>query len=357
METDVQHSLAQQIADVRAHVAELQEVMGGSAPFQRELAPTAWDEIWAALESLQVAAHEHERAEAHVRALNAELAQQIVACSAQLAASTKLNEELRVNIVERKRLEAQVVQAQKLERIGRLASCVAHDLNNLLTGILGYVDLVLAALPPSSQEWTDLVEIDKTTRRAIALIRQVLVGAHQPIGATDVLKLNDLIRGIEPLLRRLISEDIALVTAPAPDLGLVRANMGQIEQVLINLVVNARDAMPAGGTVTIATANVVFDQADVHQLADMTPGAYVMLAVRDTGSGMTEAVQQRLFEPFFTTKAPGRGTGLGLATCHGIATEYGGQFHVASAVGQGTTVTLYLPRLEEAIAVGLGRAE
>jgi C4-dicarboxylate-specific signal transduction histidine kinase len=247
METDVQHSLAQQIADVRARVAELQGAMGGSAPFQRELAPTAWDEIWAALESLQVAAHEHERAQAHLHTLNAELAQQIVERTAQLAAANKLNEQLQVDMAERKRIEAKFVQAQKLERIGRLASGVAHDLNNLLTAILGYVDLVLAALPPASQEWADLVEIDKTTRRAIALVRQVLVGAHQPIGATDVLNLNDLIRGIEPLLRRLIGEAIALVTAPAPDLGLVRANMGQIEQVVINLVVNARDAMPAGG--------------------------------------------------------------------------------------------------------------
>jgi signal transduction histidine kinase len=189
------------------------------------------------------------------------------------------------------------------------------------------------------------------------LVRQELVGTHQPDGATDVLDLNDLIHGIEPLLRRLIGEDIVLVTAPAPHLGLVRANMGQIERVLINLVVNARDAMPAGGPMTIVTANVVIDQADVEQLADITPGAYVMLAVRDTGSGMTEAVQQRLFEPFFTTKAPGRGTGLGLATCHGIVTAHGGHFHVASAVGQGTTVTLYLPRVEEAMAVGRGRAE
>jgi signal transduction histidine kinase len=354
MATDMQHSLTQQIADVCARVAELQGAMCGSALFQRELAPTAWDEITATLETLQVAAREHEQAEAHMRALNTELAQRIIACSAQLAVANQLNAVLRVEIAEHQRREAQFLQAQKLERVGRRASGVAHDLNNLLAGILGYVDLILDALSPVDQVYTDLLEIDKITRRATALVRQVLMGAHQPVGDLGFFNLNDLMRDIEPLLRRLIGEDIVLVTSPTPELGLVRVNIGQIEQVLINLIVNARDAMLAGGTVTIATANVVIDQADAPPLADLTPGAYAMLTVRDTGIGMTEAVQQRLFEPFFTTKEPERGTGLGLATCYDIAKEHGGHFRVASVVGQGTTVTLYLPCGEEATGAGLG---
>ena len=357
MATEVQHSLTQQIADMCARVTELQGAMCGAAAFQRELAPAAWDEITATLETIQAAAREHEQEEAHIHALNTELAQRIVAYSAQLALANQLNVLLRVDITEHQRREAQFLQAQKLERVGRRASGIAHDLNNLLTGILGYVNLILDALSPVDQVYTDLIEIDKITRRAAALVRQVLMGAHQPVGARGVFSLNDLMRDIEPLLRRLIGDDIVLVTSLSPDLGLVRANIGQIEQVVINLVVNARDAMLAGGTVTIATANVMIDQASVHQLAALTPGAYVMLTVRDTGIGMTEAVQQRLFEPFFTTKEPEHGTGLGLATCHDIAKEHGGHFHVASAVGQGTTVTLYLPGGGEATAMRHGYAE
>lgn len=348
MATDMQHSLTQQIADVRARMAELRGAMCGSAPFQRELAPTAWDEITATLETLQVAAREHEQVEAHLHALNTELAQRIVACSEQIAVANQLNAVLQVEITKHQHREAQFLQAQKLERVGRRASGIAHDLNNLLTGLLGYVNLILDALSPVDQVYTDLIEIDKITRRAAALVRQVLMGAHQPVGARGVFNLNDLMRDIEPLLRRLIGDDIVLVTSLSPELGLVRADIGQIEQVVINLVVNARDAILAGGTVTIATANVVIDQVSVHQFADLTPGAYVVLTVHDTGIGMTEAVQQRLFEPFFTTKEPERGTGLGLATCQDIAKEHGGHFHVASAVGQGTTVILYLPCGEEA---------
>jgi len=254
---------------------------------------------------------------------------------------------LMLDITEHKHLEAQFLQAQKLASVGRLASGMAHDFNNLLTGILGYADFALLDLPPESQVQADLLEICKAAERAAGLARQILAVARQQSFAPQIVNLNDLILDVDKLLRRLIGEDIELITLPAADLRLVRADPGQLAQVLLNLAVNARDAMPHGGKLLITTANVVLDQASASQHADIVPGDYVLLVVRDTGTGMTDAVQQHLFEPFFTTKADGRGTGLGLATCDGIVKQHGGHLRFSSAVGQGTTFAIYLPRVED----------
>ena len=251
------------------------------------------------------------------------------------------------DITEHKHLEAQFLQAQKLASVGRLASGMAHDFNNLLTGILGYTDFALLDLPPECPVHTDLVEIHKAAERAAGLARQVLAVAGTQIIAPQVVNLNDLILDVDKLLRRLIGADVELITLPAADLHLVRADPGQIAQVLLNLAVNARDAMPHGGKLLITTANVVLDHVYASQHVGVVPGDYVLLAVRDTGTGMPEAVQQHLFEPFFTTKADGRGTGLGLATCDGIVKQHGGHLRFSSAVDQGTTFTIYLPRVED----------
>jgi two-component system, cell cycle sensor histidine kinase and response regulator CckA len=250
------------------------------------------------------------------------------------------------DITQRKRLEAEFLQAQKMESIGRLAGGVAHDFNNLLTVITSYVYLAMDKLPPGDSARGDLQEIQKAAARATDLVRQLLTFARRPTVEPRVLDLNDLIVDIEKTIHGLISEDIELVTLLAPGLGQIKADPGQIEQVLVNLVVNARDAMPNGGKVTIETGHVTFDPTDVLMRIGIIAGRYVLLAISDTGMGMTEEVRQHIFEPFFTTKAPGRGTGLGLSICYGIVTQHGGSIEVNSTPGHGTTFTIYLPRFE-----------
>ncbi|HET9222799.1 MAG TPA: ATP-binding protein, partial [Roseiflexaceae bacterium] len=251
-----------------------------------------------------------------------------------------------VDISDRARLEARLLQAQKMDAIGRLAGGVAHDFNNLLTAITGYVEIALAELSPDHTIVPDLHEIRNSAARAAALTRQLLAFARKQIIDPRVLSLNDLILEVDKLLRRLIGEDIEFITVPAPDLWPVRVDSGQIEQLLVNLVVNARDAMPDGGRLIIETGNIVLDETFERMHISVTPGPYVMLAVSDTGVGMPPDVQAQLFEPFFTTKELGKGTGLGLATCYGIVKQHGGTIWVYSEVGKGTTIKVYLPCVE-----------
>ena len=260
------------------------------------------------------------------------------------------------DVTERRSLEAQLRQAQKMEAVGRLAGGVAHDFNNILTTIFGYAELLAGDLPADSPAREDAEEIRKAAERAAGLTRQLLAFSRQQMLEPAVLHLNDLLRDFEKMLRRLVSEDIELRLLTAPDLGNVRADPGQIEQVIMNLVVNARDAMPTGGKLLIETANAeLTDQyAELHQ--PVVPGEYVRLAVSDTGIGMDAQTQARAFEPFFTTKERGKGTGLGLSTVYGIVKQSGGYIWAYSERHRGTTFKVYLPRVD-APADQLGRRD
>jgi two-component system cell cycle sensor histidine kinase/response regulator CckA len=253
------------------------------------------------------------------------------------------------DITERTQLEAQVLQMQKMESIGRLAGGIAHDFNNLLTVIIGNTGLAWEALAPNHPARDDLQAIQAASQRAAGLTHQLLAFARKQHLEPRVISLNDLILEMDKLFRRLIREDIELVTLPASDLWQVKVDPGQIEQVLVNLVINARDAMLEGGQLTIETRNVVLDDIYLRSHVSIIPGSYVMLAVSDTGVGMSPQVQTHLFEPFFTTKEAGKGTGLGLATCYGIIKQHGGNIWAYSEVGHGTTFKVYLPRADESV--------
>ncbi|HMR65769.1 MAG TPA: response regulator [Anaerolineae bacterium] len=243
--------------------------------------------------------------------------------------------------------EEQLRQAQKLESIGRLAGGVAHDFNNLLTAMMAHTGLALRLLSPDDPVRTNIQEIRKTADQAADLTRQLLAFARKQVVQPQIISLNQLILNIDKMLRRLIGENIELITLPVANAGRVKADPGQIEQVLINLVINARDAMPNGGTLTIETANVSLDQTYARRYAEVTAGEYVMLAVTDTGVGLPEEIKEHIFEPFFTTKEVGKGTGLGLAMVFGIIKQAGGHIAVYSEVGHGTSFKVYLPRLPE----------
>jgi signal transduction histidine kinase len=244
---------------------------------------------------------------------------------------------------EETKLREQLLLAQKMESVGRLAGGVAHDFNNLLTVILGNVELLLAETGSDDPKRGALEEIAQAGSKAADLTRQLLALGRRQVVRPRLLDLNALVTGLEPLLRRLLGEDLELRVERAADPGWVRADPSQLEQVVMNLVINARDAMPEGGRLTLATANAELPASDAGGLPPAAPGAYVMLAVKDTGQGMDEATRAQIFEPFFTTKAPGKGTGLGLATVYGIVKQSAGIIRVESAPGQGSTFRVYLP--------------
>ena len=254
------------------------------------------------------------------------------------------------DVTERLSLEQQLRQAQKMEAVGRLAGGVAHDFNNILTAITGYADLLLEDLGTTDRRRDDIAEIRKAAERAAGLTRQLLAFSRQQVMQVRVLDLNDVVADTQNMLGRLLGEDIALVTRLDPALGAVKADPGQLEQVIMNLAVNARDAMPGGGKLTIETANAELDDTYVREHFPARPGSYVMLAVSDTGTGMSDEVQSHLFEPFFTTKEKGKGTGLGLATVYGIVKQSGGYIWVYTEPGHGTTFKIYLPRVAGAPA-------
>jgi signal transduction histidine kinase len=245
--------------------------------------------------------------------------------------------------------EEQLRQVQKIEAIGRLAAGVAHDFNNILTAITGHSELLIRQLDADDPRRKNAEQIEKAAYRAAGLTRQLLIFSRKQVIEPRVLDLNAVILDIKKMLRRLIGEDIEFCTLLDPAAGHIKADPGQIEQVIMNLAVNARDAMPTGGKLTVTTANTTLDKNRLKYFPDMGAGDYVMLAIADTGTGMSEEVKAHLFEPFFTTKPPGTGTGLGLATCFGIVKQNTGHINVHSELGSGTTFKIYFPQVQSAI--------
>jgi PAS domain S-box-containing protein len=269
---------------------------------------------------------ERRAAEEVLRSAQAELERRVAAATAELRAT-----------------EEQLRHAQKMEAVGRLAGGVAHDFNNLLSVVLGYSSMLLEDLDPSHPHHVAVAEIERAGERAAELTRQLLAFSRQQVLDPKIVDLNEVLASVDRLVRRLVGEDVEVVVRPGADLGLVRVDVGQIEQVVVNLVVNARDAMPAGGRLTIETGNVALDDAYASEHPGILAGPHVMVAISDTGTGMDRATQGRVFEPFFTTKPKGKGTGLGLSTVFGIVKQSGGSIWLYSEPDRGTTFKVYFP--------------
>jgi two-component system, cell cycle sensor histidine kinase and response regulator CckA len=253
------------------------------------------------------------------------------------------------DITERKALEAQLRQLHRMESVGRLAGGVAHDFNNLLCVMLGHSEVLQDSLDQNNGLRKHAEEITKAGKRAASLTRQLLAYSRQQLLEPKVLSLNTVVADMESMIQRLIGEDIELATVLEPSLGRVKADQGQIEQIIMNLAVNARDAMPQGGKLIMETSNVELDEAFAHQHPPSTPGRYILLVVTDTGLGISKKIQAHIFEPFFTTKGKDKGTGLGLSVVYGVVKQSGGYIWVYSEPGKGTTFKIYLPRVEEAV--------
>jgi nitrogen-specific signal transduction histidine kinase/CheY-like chemotaxis protein len=262
-----------------------------------------------------------------------------------------------MDITGRKRLEAQLLQSQKMETVGKLTGGIAHEFNSILTTIIGHSEFLLNDLPAESPLANNATEISKAAGRAAMLTRQLLAYGRKQFLQPETLDLNQVITDMEGVFQHLMGEDVDTRIVPAPGLQAVRADAGQIEQVIMNLAINARDAMPGGGKLTLETANVSFDQDSVGRSPELKPGDYVMLAITDTGTGMSAEVKAHVFEPFFSTKGAGQGAGLGLSTCYGIVKQSGGYITVYSEFGRGTAFKIYLPRVEPAPKIPLQRLD
>jgi two-component system cell cycle sensor histidine kinase/response regulator CckA len=250
------------------------------------------------------------------------------------------------DVTERRRLEEQLRQARKMEAVGLLAGGIAHDFNNILTVVLGSVEVVKRDVSASEHTLEALEQIEQCALSAGALTRQLVTFSRRQVTKPEVMNLNEVLENRKALLRRLLGEDIKLELHLASDVGLIRADSGQIEQVIINLAVNAREAMPDGGELVITTRNEPLSEAFAATHPDTRPGPYVVLSVRDTGMGMGKEVIERVFDPFFTTKRPGKGTGLGLSIVYGIVKQAEGNVSVESKPGAGTTFTVHFPRVD-----------
>jgi PAS domain S-box-containing protein len=303
---------------------------------------------------------ESKLADEALRRAHEELERRVTERTADLV---EANAALRQQIEQRQRaqdalesVEAQLRQAQKMEAVGRLAGGIAHDFNNLLSVIVGCASMLAADVERRGEVPQELDEILRAGERAAELTRQLLAFSRQQVRAPTVLSLNDVIGRMDRMLRRVIGEDVELRCVPAPNLDTIEADAGQVEQVIMNLVVNARDAMPEGGRLVVQTSNVLVDHAFARTHVGLVPGPHVMLTVADTGVGIDATTQEKIFEPFFTTKEPGKGTGLGLPTVFGIIKQSGGGIFVESRLGEGATFRVYFPRSEGRAASARGEA-
>jgi PAS domain S-box-containing protein len=261
------------------------------------------------------------------------------------------------DITERKKLEGQLVQSQKMETVGKLAGGIAHEFNSILTAIIGQSELLLNDLPAGSPLAKNTTEITKAATRAAVLTRQLLAYGRKQFLQPENLDLNRVIAGMESIFYNLMGGDVNVQMVPAANLHEVKADAGQIEQVIMNIVINARDAMPNGGRLTLETSNIVLDRESVGHYPELKPGDYVMLAITDTGTGMSDEVKARVFEPFFSTKGVGQGTGLGLSTCYGIVKQSGGHISVYSEQSRGSTFKIYLPQVETLAKISVPRLD